>query len=431
MTIDSSWLISFKEDVPHAFTPAIPFRARAVYVDGQIKLMQTSPSEPQTWDQFIHRQFARHLARHLERCDTVILAFDNYAEVPRAKSMTQLKRRRHLPPCPFAEHSELPCMVPEGERWAASIANRTFKARVIDLVLLRLPHLLLHCRPAKRLVVDYTQPVEYRFDPERGLQREELADLEPLGEADVKFPRHADRHGALLVDSIDGDSVPIALMHHELCLRRGVCPPRVCVHRMELRAPQAAAPPAGAGKRKRAPSYEFVHVQALYEGLVQAVAQSAGRLVPPTHRLHEMAMLVALIALTGTDFSRNLPQISGRALFERLPDLWGTLAAVFNPERDALHVDAAADRLVSLIYRSKYPRHARATSGLAAVLDELAASSISARTKAALPGVPRVLCTLRNANWLVAYWTCERPPDPIQPAYGFRTDAAGRPEYDD
>jgi hypothetical protein len=94
MTIDSTWLVSFKEDVPCAFTPAAPHRHSAVFVDGQIKLMQAAPREPMTWDEFIHRQFARHLSRHLEHCDTVILAFDNYAEVPRAKAMTQLKRRR-------------------------------------------------------------------------------------------------------------------------------------------------------------------------------------------------------------------------------------------------------------------------------------------------------------------------------------------------
>lgn len=354
----------------------------------------------------------------------------------------QVQRRRHVPPVPFGEHSELPCMVPEGEHWAQCIANRTFKARVIDLVLLRLPHLLLAGLPSKRLVVDYTRPVEYRFVPAAGVQREELPDLEPLGEADVKFPRHAERYGALVVDSIDGDSVPIALRHHELCLRRGACPPRVCVYRMELKppAPRPAAagkaqdgkPPAETGKRKRAPhTYEYVNVHALYEGLLQAIGQCLGRVALPTHRRHEMAMLTALIGLTGTDFSRHLPQLSGRALFEYLPDLWGTLAAVFDPASDALHVPAAADRLVALIYRTKFPKHARSREGLAAVLAELLASPISQRTKAALPSPERVLCTLRNTNWLLAYWTCERPPDALQPCYGFRLDASGRPEYDD
>ena len=90
MTIDSTWLCAFKEDHPHAFTPKSPFRPSAVFVDGQIKLMQAHQGEPQTWDAFIHRQFARHLCRFYESCDTVILAFDNYEHVPRAKCMTQV-----------------------------------------------------------------------------------------------------------------------------------------------------------------------------------------------------------------------------------------------------------------------------------------------------------------------------------------------------
>lgn len=162
----------------------------------------------------------------------VVLAFDNYDYVPRAKCMTQSKRRKHIPPIAFAEHSELPCMVPEGEHWTQCISNRTFKRRVIDLVLLRLPALLLSAHPKRRLVVDYQQPVEYRFDlATGGVVREPFQEYCQMGEADVKFTWFADRYGKLMVDSIDGDSIPIALMHHELCLRRATPPPLVSVYR--------------------------------------------------------------------------------------------------------------------------------------------------------------------------------------------------------
>jgi hypothetical protein len=40
MTIDTSWLASFKSEAPHAFTARIPFSPRAVFTDGQIRLMQ-------------------------------------------------------------------------------------------------------------------------------------------------------------------------------------------------------------------------------------------------------------------------------------------------------------------------------------------------------------------------------------------------------
>ena len=90
MTIDSSWLCAFKEELPHAFTPKRGASVPAVFVDGQIKLMQAPQTTPQTWDEFIYRQFTRHLLDFFGQGNVVILAFDNYEFVPRAKSMTQV-----------------------------------------------------------------------------------------------------------------------------------------------------------------------------------------------------------------------------------------------------------------------------------------------------------------------------------------------------
>lgn len=330
MTIDSSWLSAFKEELPHAFTPRRPFAPAAVFVDGQIKLMQGQQSEPQTWDDFIYRQFARPLSKAYEGCDAVILAFDNYEHVPRAKCMTQAKRRRNVPILPFSEASELPCMVPDGERWTQCIANRTFKTRVIDLVLLRLPAILLRAHPRRRLIVDYQAPVEYREEAGRVVCAP-LEGLPALGEADVKFTRFADMFGRLVVDSIDGDSIPIALMHHERCLRRASPPPLVSIYRIELKTRDDKKRAADGQGKPSGRAYEHVNVHALYEGLMQAVAQSNGRIRSMTHAGHEMAMLVALIALTGTDFSRNLPQLSGRTLYGWLPDIWHALMAAYQP----------------------------------------------------------------------------------------------------
>ena len=54
-----------------------------------------------TWDDFVHRAFVRPLRRFLEACDTVVLAFDNYAQVclwspacePRPEKLTQVPNR--------------------------------------------------------------------------------------------------------------------------------------------------------------------------------------------------------------------------------------------------------------------------------------------------------------------------------------------------
>jgi hypothetical protein len=158
MTIDSSWLHSFKAEAPEAFTKNAPFRHSAVFTDGQIRLMQgTHGRGPiQTWDEYVRRQFLMPLARFLDACDTVILAFDCYDHVPPAKCMTQLKRRRHVPPTDFGERSCLPANVPQGEAWASAISNRAFKAKVIEQVLVCLPPWLLKDKPGKRLIVDYT-----------------------------------------------------------------------------------------------------------------------------------------------------------------------------------------------------------------------------------------------------------------------------------
>jgi hypothetical protein len=428
MTIDSSWLCAFKEEFPHAFTRKTPFAPTAVFVDGQIRLMQAPPSQPQTWDDFIYRQFARPLLKFYESCSVVILAFDNYDQVPRAKSMTQAKRRKNIPILPFSAASELPCMVPEGERWTQCMANRTFKTRVIDLVLLRLPTLLLRGHPKRRLIVDYQQPVEYRVESD-GICCCPIQELPPMGEADLKFTRFADRHGRLMVDSIDGDSVPIALLHHELCLRRATPPPVVSIYRMELNTTGQKRSADG----KRAPrTYEYVNVHALYEGLMQAIAQCTGRIRVPTHAGHEMAMLISLIVLTGTDFSRNLPQMSGKSVYNWLPDIWPTLMVSYYPGMGCLVQDKAVNQLVALLYKTKFPKHARPVcDGLNQVLSDLNHSSISQKTKDSLPTYERIDCTVRNANWVLAYWTCEPAPDPIQSVFGFRLTASGCPAYDD
>ena len=74
--------------------------------------------------------------------------------------------------------------------------------------------------------------------------------------------------------------------------------------------------------------YEFLDITLLYEMLKDVVAQSVNRAVIPSHTGHEVRMLVCLIALTGTDFSRGLPQVSGATVYDRLPDLWASLCSV-------------------------------------------------------------------------------------------------------
>ena len=189
MTIDSSWIACFKEEIPAAFTQSPPFSPAAVFCDGQIKLMPAAIEGVVTWDDYIQRQFARMIQRYFARgVPCVILAFDDYAHVPAAKSMTQIKRRRHLPVQEFFPRDALPPCVPQGERWQQCIANRTFKSKVIQLVIEQLTGPMLEIGEGQSLIVDYQgHPVQYL----RGGESLPRAGFAPLGEADVKFTRYA------------------------------------------------------------------------------------------------------------------------------------------------------------------------------------------------------------------------------------------------
>lgn len=268
-----------------------------------------------------------------------------------------------------------------------------------------------------------------------------------MGEADVKFTRYADLFQRLMVDSIDGDSIPIALLHHERCLALETCPPRVSVYRIELHDREEATHAAGKKKqepdqdkslKRKAPdkpaqrekrSYEYVDIQCLYEALRTAVLQSVGRTHLPLHAGHEVRMLMALVCLTGTDFSRGLPQVSGKTVYELLPRIWMTLVLVYDPREDQLRADEAADRLLALIYHEKFSKHTQSRKGARTVLAELQASAISERTKATLPTPERLEATVRNVNWVLQYWRCEPCPDPVDARFGYRRTQQGLTQY--
>lgn len=417
MTIDSSWIASFKEESPTSFTKHIPFRPVAAFCDGQIRLMRGHIDEFMTWDMYLWQQFTGHVKRFYDhhKVTTVILAFDNYAHVPEAKCMTQLKRRRHLPKLEILEREPLPPFCPSGERWEQSIANRVFKSKVIALVVEKLPA-LLNLKPDQTLIIDYAGcPREFRATPAGTIESKEIPELVPMGEADVKFTRYADLYKDLLVDSVDGDSIPIALLHHEACVRDlttgtmdpddlAEAPPRICIYRMTTRvADDAPRKRDESGRPKR--TFEYINIPALYHALSEVCAQCMDRMRSPTHSQHLMSMLLVLIGLTGTDFTRSMPQLSGKSVFGLLPDLWLPLMASYDPTTGQLDVDRATDRLVSCIYAIKYASHVKAPpASLHLVLQTLHHSKLSQRTRDSLPSVPRVACTLRNVNWLLKYW---------------------------
>lgn len=464
MTIDSSWIACFKEEIPAAFTPHPSFRPDAVFVDGQIRLMPSAVDAVMSWEEYIQRQFERHVARHFSRgVSCVILAFDDYAHVPSAKNMTQTKRRKNVPALDFHARDALPPCVPRGEEFTRCISNRTFKSKLIQLVIHRLTT-NLKCDPGQCLVIDYCGPPVRHYSRDCRREPEPIAHFGALGEADVKFVRYTEIYDKLQVDSVDGDSIPIALLHME----RGHSG-NISVFRMQTRvkpeteagksdeqsrakagkekpaakkaklspevSPAAAcsevseSPPEAKKKPPAARLYEYVDVRLLYDALVgMVVPQALGRSRLSSHDGHEISLLVCLIGLSGTDFTRGLPLVSGKTLYDFLPSLWVRLCRSYDTSARQLVPDAALDLLVSRIYHRKFERHT-ADRDMSDVLARLKASKLSGKTKDRLPEAETLLCTLRNTNWLLRYWRELDPPDPVQEEFGFCRTKTGAVQF--
>ncbi len=139
MTIEKQWIEIMKIEAPDAFTNEINIQPSVGFIDAQIKLM-AMPSES-TWESFIQHQFqAPIIAMHALGIKTPILAFDDYSLVPKAKSITQAKRREKLVPINFSKDDVLPERPPES--WPNAMVNRAFKHKVVQMIIEVLPSLM-------------------------------------------------------------------------------------------------------------------------------------------------------------------------------------------------------------------------------------------------------------------------------------------------
>ena len=173
---------------------------------------------------------------------------------------------------------------------------------------------------------------------------------------------------------MDGDSIPIALLHME---RHGAT--AMSVLRLETRVgpreqhTAAASLPhepdeeshgaAATTTRKEQPRnpprvYEYVYITTLFDTLRAVLIPQC---IPKQHshlmvhvQGHEMTMLATLIGLTGTDFTRGLPLTSGKSVYDMLPTLWMLLASAYDPASHSLNPDRALNAVVAHIYQVRF-----------------------------------------------------------------------------
>jgi len=410
MTIDAGWVKILKTGAPRAFADALPGRVDIVFVDGQIKLMKGDYVT--TWDAFVQCQFVNTIESAFALgADVVVMGFDDYAYVPRSKNMTQSKRNRSVPDVDFAEADELPPRPPA--EWMAAMRNRTFKVKVIKFVLLRLKQ---HFRPEQRrsVVLDFHGVPEVVCGPYKlpalFAAHCDAASLR-RGECDIKGPDYLPHRGALLLESTDGDFIPIALIQLERQRRESQTTANIFVRRIKVKTATKRAA-SGAAKRE----YEFVNIGALLDFVKESFPRSA----------RPAESFGALVALTGCDFCMNLPALGPSKIWAARVKLRD------NPLQQCADIVTALIVVYQQLLQNKCkgvgPETIRSicdTRSAKAVYELQLASAqrcltLAPRTKSALWAADRVVAHACNVLWTLQYWTLlHAAPDPLSGNFGY------------
>ena len=400
MTIHTQWMKLLREQAGCAFGTVLPTPAEASFIDGQIKLMKGD--SVQTWSHFLYSQFSAIITRHFVEygCKTVVLAFDDKRHVPKAKAITQLKRRTGVDIIEFFENDTLPSEVPAN--WKEAIMNPFFKHRVIELVCENVPRLV--DPPAGcTLIIDWQTVTSYEYVDSA---RDPIVTTESctnIGEADIKFAQWMQRFTRpMLIEATDGDYIPIALGLKTMGINQ----------------------PISILKGRRDDNPEFIDIDALHTWICQMFKREARGRSLGQH--WEIKLFITLLGLSGTDFTRNLPLVSPSKMWASLSLVIDTFAmdgpATIHPKQ--------CKRLVELLYAEAFPKHIDAFEREMSIWHQAQVSKLGARNKALIPTDARIRCTLKNLNFLMAYWITFQPPTNIE-LYGFRVGAGGIIEWDD
>ena len=409
MTIDSGWVKILKTSVPGAFTPALPRLASTVFVDGQIKLMKADYIR--TWQQFFENQFVYTVEKAFESgASVVVMGFDDYTYVPVCKNMTQVKRNKSVPNMDFDEHDDLPSTIPEN--WSGAIRNRTFKIKVIGFVIRNLK--LRYKHETRRSVV-----VDFAGTPEvicgsfvlPALFTGEGAPLR-RGECDIKGPVWLDDRGPLLLESTDGDFLPIAMIQLECYMALHGRTAQIFVRRMATRT-STTAKRVSSGNAKRV--YEYVDICKLLAFIKTQFPESAS----------PARAFASLVAVTGCDFCQNLPAMgptklwNSRHLFDRsdITEPVGLMAVLLHAYNTLFHKNI---RTLTAEIRD-VPDMGAACELYGRLSTSVRRSlTVAVRTKDSVWETPRALAHICNAVWTVQYWTLlHMYPDPLSGNFGF------------
>lgn len=330
-------------------------------------------------------------------------------QVPIYKSIEQQRRVSNKGVFAFSSGDELGSGPPDPKVWPLALQNRTYKTTLISRVCSILSNKFVPRHPKSELIIDFVDTVRVRS--EKGVRcHDRLDSMVPMGESDVKFMRFVSLYGDILIDSIDSDVLLIAMLQ----VQRQEFRHRVLVRRYAANvAGHKRAAGAEGADRPKTRRYEIVDVCRLLKVLQGAVRQAVGsEVVLSAHQTTHIIVVLAL--LTGSDFSRKLPLVGPRHLWDQL----GTLVPyLLMCSSEKTHDGALEfvpelwlDVFIKHVYCQKFEAHVRGVSDdatLAEVLEALRGSALAERTKNLLPTPAQAACTLQNIEWVMQYWKIE------------------------
>ena len=474
MTIHSDWARLLHDECPDAFHERIPKAVRfdVGVIDGHLQLMSLN-SNFSSWEQFLLAVFVRPIQRLFDAgAPIVVLCFDAYDQVPAYKSMTQLKRCSRIAPCvSFTADEALPEEIPEATM--EHLMNRSFKLKVVQLALQQVPRMLqttLASAPERRLVLDYKSTVEY--SGRTGMVPRRLDDMVPMGESDVKYVRYVERYGNALVHAVDGDYMAIALLYYArggvrddnrifVFRQRSTLHPTKKDTKKRNREEEEEVEESGdddlprssststtttttttahhhsssssnnknkntrkINKKRASPPKCWVDMQLLFVTIAESMRQSG---VNDTSENATVQAAVLLMLCAGTDFSRPLPLLGPKRLWEYLPMVANDLVRgvpLLLGEETPLELSTLCDSVVGAIYRLVFSNHVPVSvpKTLSDVLKHLKHHSrLADITRSRLPSEAQVRVTLQNVGWVMAYWTAinRAVPTPLDGSQGF------------
>lgn len=425
MTIDSGWTKILKTNVPRAFSTNKPAPADVVFIDGQVKLMKADYIK--TWKLFVQKQFIDTIDRcFADGSAVVVLAFDNYKHVPKSKHMTQRKRSQHVPVLDFEPGDDLPPTIPD--RWDSAMRNRSFKVKVISMVVNYIRH-QYQTLSNKCLLIDY-QSVDVIGHMPTFLTH--LPVLHPeypgRGECDVKAFAYVGPW-SLLIMSTDGDFIPMSLVQLERYMARDfdtetsiepVRPAQIFIMRMFTSIPEkktivTTKTDKSAKKARIKNPPEYVNMNAILHWTQQQLLSTQAELGPARK-------LAVMIACTGCDFAMSLPQIGPLRYWQHKDT---TKNIDFSSPNSILQAICVVYTEVFLRKHTHMSlRHDNAIEWYEniyrAIHDNI---GVSARIKAMIWPPERMMAHAKNTYWTSLYWTdLERCVDPLSGDYGFQVN---------